>query len=158
MITSRTRVCAPNPKARLANPARVTAGVMLIWNSPSAVRIATAQTILLPAPYRTPASVRVCCSRSCAERPGAQARGQRPKNPQTPKEDDPNPPRIDPKLVLEENQKEIKKSVEKLYDLASELKAEVEKTDSVHVLSVAMLRKTDEIEKLAKEIRSRAKG
>jgi len=89
---------------------------------------------------------------------GAQARGQRPQNPQTPKEDDPNPPRIDPKLVLEENQKEIKKSVEKLYDLASELKAEVEKTDSVHVLSVAMLRKTDEIEKLAKEIRSRAKG
>src|SRR5213592_2265776 len=45
---------------------------------------------------------------------GAQARGQRPQNPQTPKEDDPNPPRIDPKLVLEENQKEIKKSVEKL--------------------------------------------
>jgi nucleotide-binding universal stress UspA family protein len=89
---------------------------------------------------------------------GAQARDQRPQNPQTPKEDDPNPPRIDPKLVLEENQKEIKKSVEKLYDLASELKAEVEKTDSVHVLSVAMLRKTDEIEKLAKEIRSRAKG
>jgi hypothetical protein len=34
----------------------------------------------------------------------------------------------------------------------------VEKTDSVLVLSVAMLRKTDEIEKLAKEIRSRAKG
>jgi len=67
-------------------------------------------------------------------------------------------PKFDPKLVLAANQKEIKKNVEKLYDLASELKAEVEKTDSVLVLSVAMLRKTDEIEKLAKEIRSRAKG
>jgi len=70
----------------------------------------------------------------------------------------PEPPKPDPKLMLEANQKEIKKSVEKLYNLASELKAEVEKTDSVHVLSVAMLRKTDEIERLAKEIRSRAKA
>ncbi len=90
--------------------------------------------------------------------PGAQVRAQRPQNPQQPKEDDPNAPKIDPKLILEANQKEIKKNVEKLYDLASELKAEVEKTNSVHVLSIAMLRKTDEIEKLAKEIRSRAKG
>ena len=92
--------------------------------------------------------------------PGAQVRGQRPQNPppQPQKDDDPNAPKLDSKPILEANQKEIKKSVERLYDLASELKAEVEKTDSVHVLSLAMLRKTDEIEKLAKEIRSRAKG
>lgn len=93
--------------------------------------------------------------------PGAQvgaARATHPQNPQQPKDDDSSPPKLDPKLILEANQKEIKKNVEKLYDLASELKAEVEKTDSVHVLSLAMLRKTDEIEKLAKEIRSRAKG
>jgi hypothetical protein len=88
----------------------------------------------------------------------AQVRAKRPQNPQHPKEDEPNTPKPDPKLMLEANQKEIKKNVEKLYDLASELKAEVEKTDSVQVLSVAMLRKTDEIERLAKEIRSRAKG
>ena len=88
----------------------------------------------------------------------ARVRAQRPQNPQQQKEDDSNAPKIDPKVILEANQKEIKKSVEKLYDLASELKAEVEKTDSVQVLSVAMLRKTDEIEKLAKEIKSRAKG
>jgi hypothetical protein len=90
--------------------------------------------------------------------PGVQVRAQRQQNPQQPKDDDPNLPKLDPKLILEANQKEIKKNVEKLYDLASELKAEVEKTDSVHVLSIAMLRKTDEIEKLAREIRSRAKG
>jgi nucleotide-binding universal stress UspA family protein len=90
--------------------------------------------------------------------PGAQTRAQHPQNPQQQKEDDSHMPKIDPKLILEANQKEIKKNVEKLYDLASELKAEVEKTDSVQVLSVAMLRKTDEIEKLAREIRSRAKG
>jgi hypothetical protein len=90
--------------------------------------------------------------------PIAQARAKSPQNPQQPKEDEPIAPKPDPKLMLEANQKEIKKNVEKLYDLASELKAEVEKTDSVQVLSVAMLRKTDEIERLAKEIRSRAKG
>ena len=90
--------------------------------------------------------------------PSVQVRATRRQNPQQPKDDDSNPPKLDPKLILEANQKEIKKNVERLYDLASELKAEVEKTDSVHVLSVAMLRKTDEIEKLAKEIRSRAKG
>jgi hypothetical protein len=69
-----------------------------------------------------------------------------------------NTPKPDPKLLLEANQKEIKRDVEHLYDLASELKAEVEKTDSVQVLSLSMLRKTEEIEKLAKGIRSRAKG
>jgi hypothetical protein len=90
--------------------------------------------------------------------PATQVPGPRPQNPQQQKDDDANAPKIDPKLILEANQKEIKKNVEKLYDLASELKAEVEKTDSVHVLSIAMLRKADEIEKLAKEIKSRAKG
>jgi hypothetical protein len=77
---------------------------------------------------------------------------------QAQKEEDMTPPKIDPKTILESNQKDIKKSVEKLYQLASELKAEVEKTDAVKVLSVLMLRKTEEIEKLAKEIRSRAVG
>jgi hypothetical protein len=77
---------------------------------------------------------------------------------QAQKEDDMTPPKIDSKTILESNQKDIKKSVEKLYQLASELKAEVEKTDAVKVLSVMMLRKTEEIEKLAKEIRSRAVG
>ena len=42
--------------------------------------------------------------------------------------------------------------------MASELKTEVEKTDSVQVLSVAMVKKAEEIEKLAKSIRSRTIG
>ena len=83
---------------------------------------------------------------------------QRPQNPPGQKEDEGPTPKIDPKLILEANQKEIKKNVEKLYDLANELKTEVEKTDSVQVLSLAMLRKTEEIEKLARDIRNRAKG
>jgi hypothetical protein len=74
------------------------------------------------------------------------------------REDEPDAPKFDSKNVLENNKKDIKKSIERLFQLASELKAEVEKTDSVQVLSVAMLKKAEEIEKLAKGIRSRAIG
>jgi hypothetical protein len=62
------------------------------------------------------------------------------------------------KSALEENEKSLKKKVGKLLQLASELKDEVDKTDSVKVLSFAMLKKADEIEKLAKDIKTRAKG
>jgi adenylosuccinate lyase len=62
------------------------------------------------------------------------------------------------KAALEDRQKNIKKDVEKLYGLATELKTEVEKTDSTTVLSLAMLKKADEIEKLAKQIKERARG
>ena len=62
------------------------------------------------------------------------------------------------KAALEENEKDIKKKVEKLFQLATELKNEVDKTDSAKVLSVAMLKKAEEIEKLAKDIKSRTKG
>ena len=74
------------------------------------------------------------------------------------KDDDPNSPKFDTKAILEANQKDIRKNVERLFQLASELKTEVEKTDSAHVLSLALLKKTEEIEKLAKDIRSRARG
>ena len=60
----------------------------------------------------------------------AQVRAQRPQNPEQPKEDDSHMPKIDPKMILEANQKEIKKNVEKLYDLASDLKAEVKAEDN----------------------------
>src|SRR2546428_11423569 len=45
------------------------------------------------------------------------------------------------KTMLEERQKNIKKDVRKLYELASDLKNEVEKTESTTVLSIAMLKK-----------------
>ena len=74
--------------------------------------------------------------------------------------DSPNSPNTPnaTKAILEERQKNIKKEVERLYDLASELKTEVERTDSTTVLSLAMLKKADEIEKLAKQIKDQAKG
>jgi len=62
------------------------------------------------------------------------------------------------KAVLEANEKDIKKNIEKLFQLATDLKEEVEKTDSSQVLSLALLKKADEIEKLAHDIKTRAKG
>jgi hypothetical protein len=76
-------------------------------------------------------------------------------------EDDPNPnPNLKSpaKVRLEENQKDIKKDIEKLFDLASQLKAQVEKTDATSVLSLAMVKKADEIERLARQIKELAKG
>jgi hypothetical protein len=62
------------------------------------------------------------------------------------------------KRILENNDKDVKKKVEQLYKLASELKEQVENTDSSKVLSVNLLKKAEEIEKLAHDIRTRAKG
>ena len=62
------------------------------------------------------------------------------------------------KAILEEHQKDIKKDIEKLYDLATQLKAEVEKTDATSVLSLGMVKKAEEIEKLARQIKDHAKG
>src|ERR1700730_4062682 len=56
----------------------------------------------------------------------------------------------DPKQVLKQNKDQIHDDVEKLYVLASELKDEVEKTDSVNVLSLAMVGKAEQVEKLAR--------
>jgi hypothetical protein len=62
------------------------------------------------------------------------------------------------KVLLEENQKDIRKNIEKLYELALQLKEQVEKTDATTVLSLAMVKKAEEIEKLARQIKDRAKG
>jgi hypothetical protein len=81
------------------------------------------------------------------------------------REDDPEDPTHGPlpagatkKAVLEQHQKDIKKDIEKLYNLATQLKTEVEKTDATSVLSIGMVKKAEEIEKLAKQIKDRAKG
>jgi hypothetical protein len=97
---------------------------------------------------------------------GASAgRGQDPfpkaPTPMRPGEDEPisNPNAKSPtKIRLEENQKDIKKDIEKLFYLASQLKQQVEKTDATAVLSLAMVKKAEEIERLARQIKERAKG
>jgi hypothetical protein len=64
----------------------------------------------------------------------------------------------DPKEILKQNKDQIHDDIEKLYVLASELKDEVEKTDSVNVLSLAMVGKAEQVEKLAKQIKNLARG
>ena len=74
------------------------------------------------------------------------------------RDESPNPPPGAKKAVLEQHQKDIKKDIEKLYSLASELKNEVEKTDATVILSLALVKKAEEIEKLARQIKDHAKG
>jgi hypothetical protein len=62
------------------------------------------------------------------------------------------------KKVLENNDKDMKKKVEQLYELAKQLKEQVESTDSTKVLSLNVMKKAEEIEKLAHDIKNRSKG
>jgi hypothetical protein len=72
--------------------------------------------------------------------------------------DPPVPEAASKKALLEQRQKDIKKDIEKLFDLATQLKAEVEKTDATTTLSLVMVHRAEEIEKLARQIKDYAKG
>jgi hypothetical protein len=95
----------------------------------------------------------------------AQGPGSSPKAKVYPNGRDPNQPpglddpsRPDPKTIRLANQKELKSDVSKLYDMVSELKDQLEKTDPASTLSLSMVKKTEQIEKLAKQIKNLAKG
>ena len=81
----------------------------------------------------------------------------KPKSEQEPETENPSLPSPE-KLILQANDKDIHKKVERLYQLATELKAEVDKTDSSKVLSMNLVKKAEEIEKLARDIKNRSKG
>jgi hypothetical protein len=73
----------------------------------------------------------------------------------------PPPPSINDrehvKARSEERQKQLKADTEKLLELATELKQYVDKTNE-SVLSVEVIKKTQDIEKLAKSVREKMKG
>jgi hypothetical protein len=54
--------------------------------------------------------------------------------------------------------KNTRKKVEWLIQLAGEWKAEVDKTDSANLFALKLLKEAEEIEKLAHEIRKHSKG
>jgi hypothetical protein len=56
-----------------------------------------------------------------------------------------------------ERQKKLQEDTEKLLSLATALKEQVDKTDK-DILSVDVIKKADEIEKLAKSVKDRMKG
>lgn len=57
----------------------------------------------------------------------------------------------------ENRQKDLKRDTVKLLELATELKQYVDRTNE-SVLSIEVIRKTEEIEKLAKNIKNKMKG
>ena len=59
---------------------------------------------------------------------------------------------------LLENEKEFREGVERLYQVTSELRDEVQKTPTTEVFSLHILKKAEEIEKLAKRLKSQAKS
>jgi hypothetical protein len=59
---------------------------------------------------------------------------------------------------LAKNEKDFREGVQRLYQLVDELRTEVQQTPTPDVLSVRMYKKTEEIEKLARQLKSKAKG
>ncbi len=78
-----------------------------------------------------------------------------PLGPGIPKDD---LPVIDSKRLLKQNQKQIQEDARRLFKLAEELKDQVGETDSAAVLSLPIVHKAEEIEKLAKQIKNLARG
>jgi hypothetical protein len=93
-----------------------------------------------------------------ARRTTAHQLGRRPGQPDPLSDPMNQPPSFDPKKIQEHNQKTIVQDIQRLYKLAGELKDEVEKTDSTVTLSLPMVQKAKEVEKLAKQIATLAVG
>lgn len=70
------------------------------------------------------------------------------------------PPAANPptSAQLRQNQREIRKDVDQLFSLAQDLKTLAEKNDAAVELSVNLIQKTEDIEKLAKKIRDLARS
>ena len=64
----------------------------------------------------------------------------------------------DPRLILKQNEQDIKKDVARLTAVVAELQQALDDSDTKQVLSLDVVHKTDEIEKLAKQIRSLVRG
>jgi hypothetical protein len=62
------------------------------------------------------------------------------------------------KAIDKQNQAEIRLEVQKLSDLVAELKEQVDKSDVTSTLSLSVVKKAQQIEKLAKQIKDRAKS
>jgi hypothetical protein len=68
------------------------------------------------------------------------------------------PPRADPKVQLKEDQKILRHDVDRLLQMVKELKTESDNTPETEVLSLSLVKKTEDIEKLARRIRDRIRA
>lgn len=62
------------------------------------------------------------------------------------------------RALLRQNEKEFREGVERLYQLTSGLRDELQKTATTDVFSLHIVKQTEEIEKLAKLLKSKAKA
>jgi hypothetical protein len=67
-------------------------------------------------------------------------------------------PRRDPKEQLRENQKNLRRDADRLLQLAQELKEQADNTEQTNVLSLSLVHKAEEVEKLAKQIKGLARA
>jgi hypothetical protein len=86
--------------------------------------------------------------------PPPPAEQQNPAEQQAPKTDAERAKRA----ALQQNEKEFRAGVDRLYQLAGELKEQVDKTVTTEVFSVQVYKRTEEIEKVAKLLKGKAKG
>lgn len=104
---------------------------------------------------------------SIGDYPGSPTQTQPPQTSPTPQRNrlpSATPPDVFPKAgekrkkaILDDNFKKLKEHAQDLAELAKSLQAEIEKSNE-NVLSLEILKKADEAEKLARKIKSEAKG
>lgn len=68
------------------------------------------------------------------------------------------PPRSNPKTQLKEDQKALRHDVDRLLQMTKDLKDESDKTPETDVLSLSMVKKAEDIEKLARQIKERIRA
>jgi hypothetical protein len=118
---------------------------------------------------RSLAGAIVAAALAMASASASHSQPQRPTPPLRPSPNAPNPnypPGLngpeqksgDKKEMDRQSQAEIKADVEKLYELVSELREQIQKSDATSTLSLSVVNKAKQIEKLAKQVKDRAKG
>jgi hypothetical protein len=75
-----------------------------------------------------------------------------------PTEETPSLPPPDPKDHLKENQKNLRRDAGHLLQLAKDLKEEADKTEQADVLPLSLVKKAEEVEKLARQIKELARA
>jgi hypothetical protein len=65
----------------------------------------------------------------------------------------PLPPAADTEAQLKESQKTLRRDADHLLQLAQELKDQAYETEQTKVLSLSLIHKSEEVEKLAKQIK-----
>ena len=66
--------------------------------------------------------------------------------------------KTDPRRALREEQKELRKNVDRLLQMVKELKEESDKTPETDILSLSLVKKAEDIEKLARQIKEKIRS